>query len=372
VRPSLRFLALAIVGWTGLRAATLGALPGAEIFRIERGEARPSPPIMATEFAPIPPVEAFGAAIPSGSGIPAPVQFVQGVVGVPIVMRQGIVPVYRVPAAAPSPMALQNAGPTIGLPERNPDFYSRIPSPDEWPLARIAAASMPVSGSRVIVPGQSIPAALHQNGIDRIQLSAWALLRSRPAVAGPRSLASAGTLGGSQAGARLNYNVTRQIAATLRTSSDVGRRGGEVAAGVRVQPLENIPVWLTAERRQRLGRYGGGRNAFALFAEGGVYDEPLPWQFALDAYLQAGVVGFHHRDRFIDGGFTMTRPVYKNLYAGLGIWGGAQPGLYRLDAGPRVTMRLRNNLRIHLDWRQRLAGNAQPGSGPALTLGTNF
>jgi hypothetical protein len=231
---------------------------------------------------------------------------------------------------------------------------------------------MPARRSSVIVPGQSVPLALQQNALDRVQLTAWALLRSRRGVVGPTSLASGGTLGGSQAGARLSYNVTRQIAATLRTSSDVGRRGGEVAAGVRVQPLVSIPVWLTAERRQRLGRYGGGRNAFALFAEGGVYDRPLPLQFRLDAYLQGGIVGFHSRDRFIDGGLTLTRPIYRNFYAGLGVWGGAQPHLYRLDAGPRVTMRVRNNMRVHLDWRQRVAGNAQPGSGPALTLAGDF
>jgi hypothetical protein len=68
----------------------------------------------------------------------------------------------------------------------------------------------------------------------------------------------------------------------------------------------------------------------------------------------------------------MTRPVYKNFYAGLGAWGGAQPGLYRLDAGPRVTLRIRNNMRVHLNWRQGLAGNARPGSGPALPLAGNF
>jgi hypothetical protein len=54
------------------------------------------------------------------------------------------------------------------------------------------------------------------------------------------------------------------------------------------------------------------------------------------------------------------------------MWGGAQPGLYRIDAGPRVTMRVRDNLRVHLDWRQRLAGNAEPGSGPAITLAGDF
>ena len=84
-----------------------------------------------------------------------------------------------------------------------------------------------------------------------------------------------------------------QIAATFRTTSEVGRRGGEVAAGMRIQPVGGIPVWFTAERRQRLGKYGGGRNAFAMFLEGGVYNRPMPWQFSLDAYLEGGVVGFH-------------------------------------------------------------------------------
>jgi hypothetical protein len=35
-------------------------------------------------------------------------------------------------------------------------------------------------------------------------------------------------------------------------------------------------------------------------------------------------------------------------------------------------MRLRNNLRVHLDYRQRLAGNSLPGSGPAVTLAGDF
>ena len=158
----------------------------------------------------------------------------------------------------------------------------------------------------------------------------------------------------------------------FRTTSEVGRRGGEVAAGMRIQPVGGIPVWFTAERRQRLGKYGGGRNAFAMFVEGGVYNRPMPWQFSLDAYLEGGVVGFHHRDRFIDGGLTLTRPVYRQFSAGLGVWGGAQPGVYRVDAGPRISMRVRNNVRVHLDWRQRLAGNAAPGSGPAVTLAGDF
>jgi hypothetical protein len=254
-----------------------------------------------------------------------------------------------------------------------PIFYSAIPPLDEWPLARFAAASMPTMRSTVVTPGQSLPVALRQNRLDRIQVSAWALLRPQQGgILGPQSLSTGGTLGGSQAGARLNYNFTRGIAATFRTTSQVGRRGGEVAAGMRIQPLGGIPLWVTAERRQRVGKYGGGRSAFALFLEGGVYQRPMPWQLSLDAYLEGGVVGFHLRDRFIDGGLTVTRPVYKQFSAGLGLWGGAQPGVYRVDAGPRVSMRVRNNVRVHVDWRQRLAGNAAPGSGPAVTLAGDF
>jgi hypothetical protein len=78
------------------------------------------------------------------------------------------------------------------------------------------------------------------------------------------------------------------------------------------------------------------------------------------------------RDLFVDGGATFVHPVYRQFSAGFGVWGGAQPGLYRVDAGPRLTMKVRRNVRVHLDWRQRLAGNAQPGSGPAVTLATDF
>ena len=141
---------------------------------------------------------------------------------------------------------------------------------------------------------------------------------------------------------------------------------------MRVHPLVNIPIWLTAERRQAIGHYGGGRSAFAVFLEGGIYEQPLPWSFSLNGYLQGGVVGLKSRDLFVDGGFAVTRPVYRQFSAGFGVWGGAQPGLYRVDAGPRLTMQVRRNVKVHLDWRQRVAGNARPGSGPALTLAGDF
>ena len=102
MRPSLRFLALAVVGWAGVRAATLGRLPGAELFRIDRSEAKP-PPIVPTQFPPVErvdPATTFAQLAEGGSAAPvamaaaAPtIRYVQGVVGVPVQMMPGVVPV---------------------------------------------------------------------------------------------------------------------------------------------------------------------------------------------------------------------------------------------------------------------------------------
>ncbi|HEX4799997.1 MAG: hypothetical protein ACM3IG_04935 [Myxococcales bacterium] len=370
MRPSLRFLSLIVIAWAGIRAATLGVLPGAEFVGIEKSEAK-VPPIVPTQFPaiePIAPAQEDAAAAPMiSAGLPYGQRYPAAA------MRPVILPIYYGGMSRVSALPARSAALTEILPTPRPQFYSPSPALDEWPLSRIAAMSFSPLQSSVVAPQISVPVAPMKPRLDRLQMSMWAMLRPQQAgIAGPQSLASGGSLGGSQAGARLIYNFTRQIAATFRSSSDVGRRGGEIAGGVRVQPLHGIPLWITAERRQRVGQYGGGRSAFALFFEGGLWDRPMPLHFLLDTYLQAGVVGARSRDKFVDGGLTLTRPVYKNFSAGFGVWGGAQPGLYRVDAGPRISMRVRNNVRVHFDWRQRLAGNASPGSGPAVTLAGDF
>jgi len=148
----------------------------------------------------------------------------------------------------------------------------------------------------------------------------------------------------------------------------VGSRGAELAGGVRVMPFRSIPIAITAERRQSISRDGGGRSAFALFDEGGLYHQPMPLEFSLDAYLQAGAVGLNSRDLLL----VFARPVWGRVSAGVGLWGGYQPGVYRVDAGPRISVRLRDNIYAHIDWRQRLAGRAEPSSGPALTVAADF
>ena len=369
MKPSLRFLLLALVGWAGVRAAALGVFPGADLFKIERSEAK-APALVATQFPEVEPVAPAAPMLPADYPAQAPqevmsaipVRYVQAMVGVPVAMRPGVVPVYQLPKPTVAPAH-------IDLPPRRARFDA-----DAAPLEPVYYSALPsLSGpvSRPTWVGQSAPLA-DPNKVDRFQVSSWALLRQQSGAPGSRSLANGGQLGASQAGARIVYNIDRRLAVAGRMSSEIGRRGGEVALGVRVHPLVSIPVWVTAERRQAIGKYGGGRDAFALFVEGGLYNRPLPWRFSLDTYLQGGVVGLKSRDLFIDGGLWVTRPVYRNFSAGFGVWGGAQPGLYRVDAGPRITMRVRNNVKLHLDWRQRIAGNARPGSGPAITLSGDF
>jgi hypothetical protein len=376
---SLRFLAMAVVVWAGARAVTLGVVPGAGAFTLGRSEAaEPSvaaadvPGIVPTEF---PAIEPAGAemlqptAVAMTPGAQLPPQVAPGAAGIPF---------YYYPVAMPGGAAFQHA--SMPAPRRralthlDPEppavFYAPIPQLDDWPLSRLASAGMPARRSTATAAQQSMPRAATVARLDRLQLSAWALLRGRP---GPASLASHGTLGGSQAGARLTYNISSLLAATLRSNSPVGgARGGEIAAGVRITPFRSIPVSLTAERRQAIGRLGGGRSAFALFLEGGLYRRPIAWGFELDAYAQAGVVGMRRRDLFVDGGYTLTRPLFGRYAAGFGMWGGLQPGLYRVDAGPRMSMRVRDNMRVHLDYRLRVAGNAEPGSGPVVTLAADF
>jgi len=364
----VRFLIVAVAGWSLFRGVTAGMIPGAEAFTVARAEAAAPgtawpQTIVPTEFPPIAPVqpqpsasaEAAFATYPQQDYYPPRPRYVPAYYPVPTASRSVTVPL---------PSAQQQQV------EQPPEFYAPIPQLESWDLAQVARGGMSRPAAQSSPAPAAIPNFIPPRHLDRLQLSTWALLRREP---GTGSLASGGILGGSQAGARLTYAFDRRIAASIRTSSPVGgSRGGEVAAGVRVTPIPSIPISFTAERRQAVGKFSTGRSAFALFAEGGVYQQPLGWNLLLDGYAQAGVVGMRSRDLFADGGVAVSRPVVDRFSAGFGVWGGYQPGLYRVDAGPRVSMRVRPNVSLHLDWRQRLAGTAQPGSGPALTLGANF
>jgi hypothetical protein len=313
----IRFIGLGLIAWMGVRAATLGLLPGFTVGYAKSPPRSPPPSVVATQFAPLPPVElALDQQWLAADSLPS-------------------YPVSAAPTRVPAPYyaPYRNRASTASIPEPipprprwqlassqadSPYFYTPIRPIDDWPISQMAPASFPQRRSSPVPPVLAQGPA--RAPLDRIQMSSWALLRGPP---GPGGLAAGGTLGGSQAGARLTYAFNRWIAASLRTTSPVGgSRGAEVAGAIRLTPFRSIPVAITAERRQSISRHGGGRSAFALFAEGGLYRQPMPLNFSLDAYVQAGIVGLNSRDYFADGAFAFTRPVYGRFSAGFGIWGG--------------------------------------------------
>ncbi len=213
--------------------------------------------------------------------------------------------------------------------------------------------------------------------VSRWSGSAWALMRGNDArsqaVAG---LASGGQLGGSQAGVRLFYTPRgKAYAITARVSAPLGQRTGrEAAIGV---ALRGRYAGLIAEQRFALD--SAGRNAPSIFAYGGVSDIILGRGLKFDGYAQSGIVGINRPAAFLDGAARVERDMLSttraSLAVGAGLWGGAQPGAARIDIGPQIVARVpvaAKAVRITAEWRQRVAGDAAPASGPAVTVGFDF
>jgi hypothetical protein len=367
---SIRFLGIAVIAWAAIRAVSLGLVPGTQALAFDVREARlpqpQLPPIQPTALPPIEPVTPQYPAPPPGTYGPQSA-YQPYAAYPPYGAGYAPYPIYlSVPAAAS-----RNSPPQVIYIDRAPGDPREV---------HIYGAALPFSASDAPKLAAAMPVPARQTTpsftesrlprpFDNLQLSSWAMMRDQP---GMQSLANGGTLGGSQAGARLLWRFNPQLAASLRTSAPINsQRGGEAALGVRYQPFTNWPVALTLERRHALGG-DVGRNAFALFAEGGLYGRPMPWRSTLDAYFQGGVVDFNNPDWFVDGQAAVTRPVWRNLSAGFGVWGGAQPGLSRLDAGPRASLRVGTRMRLYLDYRHKLAGSAEPGSGGVVTIAGDF
>lgn len=206
----------------------------------------------------------------------------------------------------------------------------------------------------------------------RLSVSSWMIARGGTGIG---ATALSPQLGGTQGGIRIDYALGHGIAATGRVAAPAAGAGRELSLGIAWKP-RGVPLRFVAEQRLALD---GGRGGPALGVSGGVSAFPLPADFKLEGYGQAGAILRDGVERYVDGSMRAARPVVGvggvTLDVGGGVWGGAQRGVARLDLGPSVGMQLSlagRPVRVALDWRQRVAGNARPGSGPALTLGTDF
>lgn len=284
------------------------------------------------------------------------------------------------PSAPQVTQNVQTPAPPIETPRSV--MTSAVPHRLPVPKTAVRAAAAPpvfippgVPGSR---PTRDAVAALGdapRRSESRFSLSTWAILREG---AGGNGLAAGGQLAGSQAGFRARYDFGGGVAVAVRVSGPLrSRQGKEAAVALDWRPAPALPVTLTVERRAGLDR--GGRDAFAAGLFGGFDAIALPFEARLDAYAQAGVVDLKRRDAYIDGAVRAERRLIMrdgvSLAAGAGVWGGAQPGVARLDIGPQIVARTplgSGSIRVGAEWRQRVAGRARPGSGPVLSIGTSF
>lgn len=249
----------------------------------------------------------------------------------------------------------------------------------EVPMQSNPYISPPVIKERETAPTSFAGAPLisGQAGGGRWSASSWIFWRD---ASGQNSLASVGQLGGSQAGFRLAYqllpNAPEKLALYSRITGALrGPYAPEAAVGISTQPIANLPVRVAVERRIALDH--DARNAMAVMAVGGIGPLSMARGLILEGYGQAGIVGVHSRDAFVDGKVTLMHPIHSTLpiSVGISLSGGAQPSVARFDIGPQIESRLKlgeHSARISAEWRHRAAGNARPGSGLAVTLATDF
>jgi len=252
--------------------------------------------------------------------------------------------------------------------------------PRKQPERSAAPIAMPaVETASALAPASRAPISIAQRLPSRWSATAWVLWRPD----GLGGLAQGPLLGGSQMGARIDYRLLgtaeRGLAFYGRASRAMARPfAEEVALGLALRPVRGLPVSLLAERRIALGK--GGRDGFALLAAGGIGPRPIARRLELEGYAQAGMVGLPGADGFVDGrlslDYRLSRPsAAPDIALGMSLNTSAQPGASRLDIGPQLRLRLPvdgGHLRLSAEWRERVAGDARPARGPALTLVADF
>lgn len=356
----LIFLAMIVVLWIGVR-----------VFAWTRPTSEPPPAVFA-EAAPHA-VRPLGrlADVPANrplatAGFERPTH---AAVGHPVPHR----PVLLMIAVKP-PVTAAAPGLAEGYVEVRSKMVGEIPSSQAFPVVARLVQPQAVAAP----PTSSQPPRARER---RWSGDAWALVRggSGPGGAGP----GVATYGGNQVGAVLRYRLApgsaHRPAAYFRVSAALNGSGErEAALGLSARPVAAIPVIVAVEGR--VGALSGRTVARpAVMAVTEFPPVTLPGKARAELYAQAGYVGGAGGTPFADGQVRVDRRIAQagplELRAGAGAWGGAQRGAARLDVGPGAILGIARGpavVRVGLDWRFRVAGDAKPASGPALTVSAGF
>jgi hypothetical protein len=358
-------LALVLSAWVGARIALWSPLvPAARTDRTVAAPAERHRHVASDLVRPAGPRQETPAAISAAS---------QAYVSPPLLpplARSPLAP-RVLPSAVPAVPPMQPVAPTVA------GGHALL-----W-LAAVASFPVPpgLFGPSTIQRTAPLPAPRPvQTGQRRWSADAWALYRPGGGVGGAAVIP---TYGASEVGAVLRYRLApadaHRVTAYLRETAALnGSNEGDVALGLAARPLPRLPVSVSAEvRASRLGRRSVGRPAVVAVTE--LAPLALPAGVRAEFYAQAGYVGGAGATAFADGQLRLDRKLLGagkfELRAGGGAWGGAQKGAARLDVGPSATLGFTagsSSARLAVDWRFRIAGDAAPASGPALTLSAGF
>lgn len=198
----------------------------------------------------------------------------------------------------------------------------------------------------------------------------------------PASQFSVAQYGASQAGAILTYKMlgdsSRNISTFARAATALSSSGQEeLAIGIKTKPLSDLPISFFAEQRFRAGEDSNHGTAFYL--AGGTGPDLLLPETSLETYGQMGFIFARDDSYFFDASAALQKQVIERgghkITAGAGVWASGQEGATRVDIGPRVKFHVpvgQVDMQVSLDWRERIGGNADPGSGASVTLSTGF
>lgn len=281
---------------------------------------------------------------------------------VPVIPQRPVVTVKPRPRlTAPSAMRWPRAHHAI---PGTSQATSIVVAPSVIAKALGVPALLPVSTNPA--PAGLPPTRAAERQTNRWSGSAWAIVRNGGGAGG--ALLSP-LLGGSQAGIRIAYRLddAGRTALFARAATPLKDGPAELAGGVQWRPTR-VPVTVYAEVRATrgqaapaVGAFGGGAVALAA-------------SFRLEGYGQVGVISRDGVSGFGDAQVRLQRPLGP-IEIGAGAWAAAQRGAARLDVGPSLGLPIAAAplaLRISLDWRHRIAGNARPASGAVLSLGADF
>jgi hypothetical protein len=301
--------------------------------------------------------------------------------GAPLPMQVAIASIARVHDTSPIPaqslVVLPSRASAAALPR------DQLSAPGAEPEAHLR---LPDAAPHL--PRQALPTALSpalnagpHRSFTRWSGDAWLLYR--PGSSGPLGAEPfAGRYGASQAGAVLRYRLQpegHRPAFYLRASSALGgTRDRHAALGLSARPVPRLPVSAQAELRV-VQSVQGTELAPAVLAVSELAPLALPFDLRAEAYLAGGYVGGQNRTAFVGGQARVDRALGEVAGAavrlGVGAWGGAQRGARALDIGPAALAELplgERRITVEAGYRWRVAGTAEPRSGPALTVSTGF